>query len=455
MLDHYPPMQDKHPIDDLFRATLGNAGIEPPAHLADAILGAVQRRRRAAAWHLRRYTIGAALLLTVGVTSFWYTTRSATHASKAESAAEPSRSTRTAAPVAPIIVKNDPQQQIATARRANSEDVVGGDPEQRVVYVGGQLAPAGGGNVQHEDQNMNVLLLPPVVFGVGRPVHVTEVENTIEPVRIERASLTLLTPMHQYASSLDAEPISAPAQSPYVLPNADWWVGGHAAVYASRYHWAGGDPELSDALNKAEAWTSTIGAGLLGGRTWRSGFGLSSGLELVRSEQAYQYTSKVVEQEHVIATEMVTLNTTVYYSASDTTVTETEHEQVYKGVDRRTVWRVPFELSWQENLGRWVLGARCGVAAEFTNARSSASLTVDGENGEIVAAPLSSGAVKERYPPDLVGMLGVDLGILVHERWTLLASPLYMRSLASFGDETALHGSSERTGVRFQARFIF
>ena len=64
-------MRDKHPIDDLFRETLRNASAEPPPHLAEAVIGAAQQRRRAFGWFRRRYVLGGLLLLTAGAVGYW------------------------------------------------------------------------------------------------------------------------------------------------------------------------------------------------------------------------------------------------------------------------------------------------------------------------------------------------------------------------------------------------
>ncbi len=153
-------------------------------------------------------------------------------------------------------------------------------------------------------------------------------------------------------------------------------------------------------------------------------------------------------------TQMVTLNTLVLYSSSDTVVTPTRSERVSAGTDKRTVWRIPVEAFWRVNLGRWFVGARLGVAGEFTRVSASASLVNDEVLGGVGAATLTRSELDQRYPFTVVGVAGADLGFFLHEHWTLSASPLYMKGLFHGGGGNTVTSSPERAGARFQLCYI-
>lgn len=475
-------MRDKHPIDDLFREALRNTSAEPPPHLAAAVIGAAQQRRRAVAWFRRRYVLGALLLLTVGAVGYW---RFGSWAGSVENARMEQSVARDVTPhnaevvtpmktekeahsvaIVPTMTDDAVAKRASTSRSRREARASTGDAVRENMpatntndRAGGEqpgLAPIDPVQPARADLTDEVVpeASPFAVASNSTPVDAVAVSTP--PVALASSSilgdaaLVRLLPRFTSGEGAIAHPLSAVGTNTYVLSRGDWWIGLHTAFYASHRHWSGGSAVLADALNDAEAWTSTVGLGLMGGRAWRSGFCVGMGIESERSEQAYRHVDKATSYESVVNTQMVTLNTQVYYTAADTVLTPTVHERVSVGSDSRTTWRIPVEAFWRASMGRWVVGARCGLAAEFTSVRSSASLIDDEVLGGINATELAPSALNQRYPLTMVGVVGADVGFLLHERWTATASPVYMRGLLNSTGDNSVSSSPERAGVRLQ-----
>lgn len=475
-------MRDKHPIDDLFREALRNASAEPPPHLVEAVIGAAQQRRRALAWFRRRYVLGALLLLAVGAVGYWRfvdgvghventgTEQPVAHDAKPLSAevvtpVEREEVGRSAA-VLPTKTEGAVAKGASTSRSGSEGRASSGD-----AVRGNMLAASANDRAMVEQPGRAPIdlvqparaVLTDLVTPGASPVTITPSSSPGDAISVGTlsvglassstlgdATLVRLSPRFPSSEGAIALPLSAVGTNTYVLPPGDWWIGAHTAFYASHRHWSGGSAVLADALNDAEAWTSTVGLGLMGGRAWRSGFGLGMGIESERSEQAYRHVDKATSYESVVNTQMVTLNTQVYYTAADTVITPTVRERVSVGSDSRKTWRMPVEAFWHTSLGRWVLGARCGLAAEFTSVRSSSSLVDDEVDGGINTTELAPSTLNQRYPLTMVGAIGADVGFLLHERWTATASPIYMRGLFHSTGDHSVSSSPERAGVRLQ-----
>lgn len=475
-------MRDKHPIDDLFREALRNASAEPPPHLAEAVIGAAQQRRRALAWFRRRYVLGALLLLAVGGVWYWRFAGGVGNQENARMDQPEARDAKPRGAEAVPPVEREKKERLVAAVPAKTEGAVSkgastsrsrtdarsssGDAVRENVPSAKTNDPARGeqpGRALVDPVQLAGADVTDVVVPDASPLTIASSSTQSDAVAIdtspvasasssilEDATLVRLSPRFPSSEGAIAHPLSAIGTNAYVLPRGDWWIGAHTAFYASHRHWSGGSLALADALNDAEAWTSTVGLGLIGGRAWRSGVGVGMGIESERSEQAYRHVDKATSYESVVNTQMVTLNTYVYYAAADTIITPTVHERVSVGFDSRTTWRIPVEAFWRRSLGRWVVGARCGLAAEFTSVRSSASLVDDEVLGGINATELAPSALNQRYPLTMVGMVGADVGFLLHERWTATASPIYMRGLLNSTGANSLSSSPERAGVRLQ-----
>lgn len=461
-------MRDKNPIDDFFKEALYNASVEPPAHLAEAVIGAVRRKKRAGLWYQRRSTwILLCVLLGTGAAYDAYHAYMKRSPRAGQSVAEtrvPSSARSTVAPsaapgnTAPENARAD-EMKVDRGTAAEERSIARSAPS--VLRTGSTKTE---GAVRHEGADTTHYYTDDPRTGeqkasdLAKDDAAQDTESASSAARAydnerQEEPVTLLMPLvHTWnkpsTSLLPARPVD------HRTAGSDLWVGINTAPYASHYLWSGGPVELNKAMNKAEAWTSTIGIGAMLGRTWRSGGELAAGVEHERSEQAYYHRATVVEQERVVETQLVVLNNTVYYSNTDTVITERPTQRVSEGRDQRTTWRVPIEGAWRTAVGRFVFGARAGVAAEFTRVVSASSLTYVERQSAISSVPLDRTSIARRYPVSAVGIVGVDLGLVLHERWMVCATPLYMHGLFSISEGGALHASPERTGIRFQIRYM-
>lgn len=224
---------------------------------------------------------------------------------------------------------------------------------------------------------------------------------------------------------LSATPQGGVRQQPYVLPKGEWWVAAVGGRYDVQRRWAGTDAGLANALQGTETPGATLGLGLLVGHEQRNGWGLSTGLFLERSEQQFRHVDRQVNVEEEIITYLVTLNTQVFVSDVDTLLMITTEETTTKGVNRMHTTRIPLQVHWRGQQGRWSLGAHAGLALEWTRVRHGLSLQRDASDGRPVAAPLHTNELRSRYPVQLIALAGAELGHMLHERWFLHAGPVY------------------------------
>ncbi|MBK8499012.1 MAG: hypothetical protein IPL52_09385 [Flavobacteriales bacterium] len=227
------------------------------------------------------------------------------------------------------------------------------------------------------------------------------------------------------------------------------WLAIHASAYSTAHHWNGTSTRLVEAMNGAEHGRATVSMGLMAGRQWRSGVGVAAGVEAERNEQVFRHEEVVVHEEESVVANMVTLNTIVYSMSYDTLTTRFTEPISAEGRDLRTSVRVPIEVYWQSTVRRWVFGARTGLVGEFTHVRSGASLVQDEGDGSIRSRSLGTSELAARYPACILGMAGVDVGFMLGERTTLLATPQYQHALGD-GPRRALSATPERIGIRFQ-----
>jgi hypothetical protein len=208
---------------------------------------------------------------------------------------------------------------------------------------------------------------------------------------------------HTFAPSQRALP------APYVLPKGQWWLGAQAARYEVQRRWHGQDAGLVDALNATEAATTAQGFGLLVGHDRHNGWGASLGVMLERSEQGFRYVDRKVEVEQEIITYFVTLNTQVFVSDVDTVTTYLVEETTTTGPRRLSVLRIPVEVHWHRQAGRWTWGFRAGVALELTRAEGGLSLQRNAGDGRVLATELTKHELRDRHPAQFLLTVGGDL----------------------------------------------
>lgn len=233
----------------------------------------------------------------------------------------------------------------------------------------------------------------------------------------------------------------------YVLPSSDWWIGVQAGYYGEQRTWHGNEERLVNELNSTETLHRPWGAGVMGGREYRSGWGLSLGAEYVSAQYDFKHEDRIITRTETRNIVLVTLNATVVASYLDTVVTIDEQRRMVEAVNRYAIVRVPFEASYHKGFGRWSYGLRAGVAAEYLMTRSGLTLA-DGQSDDTqysVSVPQEGG--RDRTSLFLSAGVGLDLGYALTERIGLWVTPAYTRGLTSFGDH-GLYALPERAGVR-------
>jgi hypothetical protein len=456
-------MRETHPIDELFRERLQHASAMPPAHIAEAVLGTVRTKRRAAFW--RRSAVAFLfLLLLVGGGVTWNAMRTddelvSTHpkaersASGSENAAIDKTKPTTIQAMGPedaTVAKQigDPAGSFGTSGSSGGDSEKTSADAQPATNTSARAAEDGGAeqSAPREHAGLTRRTDQPAPPQALLPAESAAPVVARDSLAIERMAALLLDRSVRHA------PESAALQPSPVVPSGDWWIAPSVGLVSSRYSWSGGADELATALDRSRGWSNDFAVGLFGGRAWRSGLVVSGGIEWQRTEQLFRSTESVTSMEST-AVDMVTLNTQVI--AADTTWAVVEHVLTAEGTDRRSVLRIPLELAWHQGVRRWFGGPRVGFAGGFTRVRSAASLVWNEEDGRIRSGTLDAEAQRQRYPFAVLGVVGVDLGFLVNERISILASPSYSLPLLDLGRASETHAAAEHVGLRVLLRHTF
>lgn len=448
-------MLERHPIDDLFRSELRSVAQEPPAHLRGAVLAAVRGRRRWALWRRR------GILLAVLLVGFWtirYEMRPGTAAQESGLAdrtnghlGDTERSSASDNSRTEVLVSEEgPLHDQLAPTTDTSDPIPSGTPSRQPASTVGDRANDGDlHNAASPSLTSTTIELAqgsvPQGLGDQRPeTHITVTRDPNDATnRLSGLACALSFP------HLSRQPIAAARPREYVLPNGQWWLAPHVATLVGRRHWEGSSTHLAGVLNRAEQWTPSVAVGLMGGRVWRSGVGFGIGAELERGEQIFKHEEAALVEEQTVVTNMVTLGAVVYATTYDTLVTPVIRPMSAEGADRRTIVRVPLEAFVHTQWRRWTFGPRLGVIGEYTSISSTSSLVQEEGSQLIRSRSLGAEEVRARYPFTVMASVGADIGFMIHERWTVLATPLYARSISGNGS-AAVSAAPERAGVRFQ-----
>lgn len=428
-------MPDTHPIDTRFREQASAIGVDPPAHLRANVLAAVRsRRRRAIGWRAARLSL-LGLLLLGGAFAVLRRTHAVSHRA----------------------VGSQRTQDLATAVHAiTAMPVTGRGP----VELAATLAPSKAGAVPPADR-MSRTTPGPVASAHIKRTQNTEVQTMDKPgtesmsaaafseasVVVSREALSRLVAL----GSSPVVPVSAMRRSgspEYYKPRGSWWLASAITAQAVEYRWTGSRNRLVDALSRADRAVTGVAWGLFGGRQWPSGFRLGLGADISRAQQSF----RMIERESVVVSEtvtnVVTLNTLVVFSTTDTLTRTIVQEDDLRGQDQRTSLSIPFELSWVKPVGRWRAGPRIGLAFSKTWISSSSSLIQSPSGNRISTAQLSSDELGQRYPMAVSALAGLEIGFVPKERWVVYASPFYGRGLVTLGGAEAAHALPDRFGLR-------
>lgn len=250
-------------------------------------------------------------------------------------------------------------------------------------------------------------------------------------------------------------PHAASLATPYVLPKAEWWIGVRATALNEQVTWQGDQERLVNALNAAEPATTNWAFGLMGGRTWRSGFQIGAGVLYERSERAFSAIDRQVTVDQEVNTYYVTLNSEVFVSQVDTITTVTTMEQAVSTSQERSLLRIPVEVGWAFDLWRFQFVPKVGLALDLHLQREGTMLNIEGADGRLVAAQPSEADLRQRQPDVLLLTAGVDVGFALNEHWSMNLGPQMMWTAAALTRSTDQpQGLPQRAGIGFGLTYL-
>lgn len=490
--------REPHPIDDHFRRSLAGAEVEPPAHVWAGVAAAQRSsgsRRGLPLWPLL-------VLLGVGAAgTFHFLERGEGQVEISEAAHAPTntdaRGPRTSmetpaweamatneqAVVASTVLATTDGSHAASPRHAEEQDpgsasstvptasavaspangapVQGGDTPGAAATVRGPEAsraqPLKGSSPhaadaanQHTEPSSNKEVGP---YTSGTPAMASAPEASTawaEGQKMRPSWMHLLPPAVLFVDQAPALRSATLIAAPYVLPRGEWWVGPSVGVIGSKLRWRGDDMELADAIAAVTGARNDLAVGASFGRTWRSGWGLSSGVVWQQGEQSSWLIDRRTMVEQAIVPRVVSLDAVVIFSTTDTLTTTTTTETEFVGVARSTVLRIPVQAHWHGTYGRLLYGAHLGLALERTSYRGGPILVRDAADGRIVPVQEGSALGQERLPLTVLGTASLDLGYQLHERWALWGGPVLMHGLAPVQRTPTVFAMPERWGLQFQ-----
>lgn len=468
-------MQERHPIDDQFRRVLANAEAEPPASVWEGIAAAQEMRKRGAGWRWGRNASVALLgVCLTGVVAYYMTAGdSSIHASEVGAVSEnrtqnvnitKERSSDAAA----FLPHGRGHADKATSGTGQLHTDRTMDPDNspsKMVNAGNAPDEYAHGSFTGADKRTSSLSTTRQngyhSVDRSRGAEHSSLSNTplfpdAYPVfdqpdgQVQREAVDLLSTIFRH----EHIPHPARSQEPlnYVLPRGEWWLGAQWASYTARSTWKGSDEQLAAELEQGEGNTSIICWGLLAGRQWRDGFGISTGILMDGTERSFRHVDPLSTSTEEVSSYFVTLNDQVFVSNVDTIRTITTDERVTEGMERRTMLRIPVHVHWSKDLRRWSFGVRAGMALELTRTEAGPGLQRV-ENDIIGTTELDAATSADRYPDLLVALAGIDLGYRLHERWSIQAGYAGMQGVTSI----ATHGPVQAYPIRHGAelRLIF
>lgn len=429
-----------HPIDRHFRHRAGEASATPPEFIRVNVLAAARAGRRRALWW-RMVRIGALLLLLGGGAALYMHQSQGTTPSARASA--DSASTSYPGP----LTSASPEDQGLGVGSSDSEADARIAPRTLRPFA---ARPKTRSSISAEDTHLQPGLaigaMPPSEspdLGTQEPGSTLDSESSVSA----RETLPLMSALQPERMML-SDHLRHSSAPDYYIPRGTWWIGAALSPQVVRYRWAGSDERLVDALGSANGSVGAWAIGMLGGRQWPSGLRLGVGAEVGRSEQAFRYVERESELMTETITNVVTLNTLVIFTTTDTLTRTIAHESDLRALDQRTVLSIPIELAWTRPFGRWRIGPRIGVVGTKTWVRSASSLVHEAGDARLTSAQLGGLELSARYPLAVSGIAGIDLGFALKERWSITASPFMSRGFGVFGESSSAYASPERFGMR-------
>ncbi|MEZ4739134.1 MAG: hypothetical protein R2818_07180 [Flavobacteriales bacterium] len=232
-------------------------------------------------------------------------------------------------------------------------------------------------------------------------------------------------------------PSSARNVPPYVLPEGAWWIGAYAGIGTVSGNWRGAGTKD---LDQAEQWNSTGQAGVIAGREWRSGWGISAGLGVATVRSRFDFATNdpsytVLDVDTSWAEYTHTSSGVPLYSWVIDSVL-VDRPGATSRINARNEYaavQVPLSLHWHTQVRRMRLGAFGGVMAWVPTGRSGTTLSSPTMDGTSLPVTLQGENLDDRFAAQLHGQLGLSLGYSITEHFTAFAEPLVSTPILSFG----------------------
>lgn len=266
------------------------------------------------------------------------------------------------------------------------------------------------------------------------------------PWAVERLSLrpSALANTPMVPAPYGAPPPVAPVRRPA------WWVAAGIGPFRESRQWHGDDTGLVRSLQGTETPHYTTAAGLYTGWEWRGGWGISTGVEYSGARYDFRHLDRFQDRRDSVITHVVTFNSSVVGSFTDTVAVLTEVRRPIAAMNRYASVYIPVEGSWHRGWFRWHYGVRAGIALDHHTMRSGITL-VNAPGG---ARSVDVGETDARTDLQLGFSVGLDLGYAFTERLALWASPQYGSGLFSLlPTDGSPHTITTRTGIRFRLAY--
>ncbi len=470
-------MKEQHPIDELFARLLRDAEAVPPARVWQGI---VQNRKRAG-WLRRWGWLPLVLLFSTGIGYSLMELRAPAGAATASAhghgatiapyGAPPAPAEGSDATMRPHAAEPSALVPVAPREKRNAQAAARMRPASNAAHASpAERAPAAHGIDVATDRNPAKAVAEKAVAAVAHGHGHYEREERVsapaghagtgplgvrtstkaETVRGPGGAYWLRTRLPQVGGE-PAEPdlLSAPSTS-FAGPHRSWWIAATAGQFSETRTWKGGSTDLRTALQGTEQPHHTSAFGLLFGINGRGGWSLATGLEHHAGRYDFKHADRFRTRRDSIITHVVTFNTLILASSTDTISTYREEQRSVAAVNRYTTLRIPVELGWHVPHRRFRLGARAGLALEISTLRSGATL----QYNELGLQSVEVTPTDKQCMSVLAASVGADLGYILTEHWSIWASPVYEAGLLSLlPEDHAPCSMPERMGIRFRLAY--
>ena len=236
---------------------------------------------------------------------------------------------------------------------------------------------------------------------------------------------------------------------PMIMPmlRGEWWMGAQVGSFARRTRWLGKDASVLQLLNSASGVGGSVFSGVVVERKWPGNWGFHTGVAAEFTEQQYSITGHRTRVEQDLVTYLVTLDDLVFVNYTDTVEHIVQEEHTVAGTARRASLLVPLAITWQRPVRRFTIGVLFGSLLDMpvggrTMVQPDAWMGEQGIQPETASTMLNA-----RQPMSISLLTALDLGYVLHERWTVAGSAQYAPGVYSITQGRNVHSINDRLGI--------